>query len=142
METTYKINIVDDNLTFLRDIELFLKIRLNCQVTGTYHTGEEAVANITPSLNTDIVLMDINLPGINGIVAAKRILENNRNLKIIAITQETSSIYIKSLIESGIKGILLKKDLFRELSLAIDEVMNGEYHFPVENSNYNKILKI
>lgn len=141
METSYKINIVDDNLTFLRDIELFLKVRLNYQVTGTYHTGEEAVEKITSSFNTDIVLMDINLPGINGIVAAKRILENNRSLKIIAITQETSSIYIKRLIESGIKGILLKKDLFRELPLAIDEVMNGEYHFPVEKKNDNKILK-
>lgn len=140
METNYNIKIVDDNLTFLRDIELFLKVRLNCEITGAYHTGEEAVENITSSYNTDIILMDINLPGINGIVAAKRILENNRSLKIIAITQETSGIYIKSLIESGIKGILLKKDLFRELPLAIDEVMNGKYHFPVQNKNY-KILK-
>lgn len=141
METSYKIKIVDDNLTFLKDIELFLKVRLNYQVTGTYHTGEEAVANITTSSNTDIVLMDINLPGINGIVAAKRILEYNSYLKIIAITQETSSIYIKSLIESGIKGILLKKDLFRELPLAIDKVMNGRYHFPVQDKDYNNVLK-
>lgn len=129
MIDSYKIIVVDDNESFLRNIIFFLEVKWNHQVINSYRDGEDAVKGFLNENSADLILMDINMPGMNGVEATWRILQRNPRTKIIGITQDSSRFFLKRLNEVGFKGLVFKRNLFNELPLAIDKVMKGELCF-------------
>ena len=84
-----------------------------------------ALAKQTP---VDIVLMDISMPGLNGIEATRAILEHNPKIKIIGLSMYHSSQFIARLFDAGAKGFLIKDSAFKEVVDAIRTVLNDQIY--------------
>lgn len=117
--------IVDDHRMVIEGLQLLLQNEVNIKVVGTAMTGEEAIGAI-PEHTVDVVLLDINMPGINGIDTCKQLLKNNPELKVIAISMHKESSLIKLMLSSGAKGYVLKNAGQDEVIDAITKVYNGK----------------
>src|SRR5665648_1130833 len=82
--------------------------------------------------NYDIVFLDIEMPEINGIEAAKRATELKPELKIITLSMYGDEEYYDQMVDAGAKGFLLKNTNLQEVKTAIDTVMNGGNYFSQE----------
>lgn len=124
-----RIIIVDDNDTFRDGISFYLDNMLKHKVIAKCNDGE-CFLKLTNSSNADVVLMDIEMPNLNGIETIKRHLWDNRETKAIAVTNYEEKLYLTELIGAGFKGCVLKKNIYNELATAIDEVINNGIYFP------------
>ena len=124
-----KIIIVDDNETFRENLKYYIEEFLFFEVIGEAANGESVLALNNIHL-ADIILMDIEMPILNGIKATKQILFRNKYAKIIAITNYEEKAYLIELISAGFKACVFKNNLNNEIAIAIEKVMNGELHFP------------
>jgi DNA-binding NarL/FixJ family response regulator len=121
--------LVDDNENFRNCLKEILFYRYNMQIIGEASSAKEfwELKNI---YITDLILMDVKMPGEDGITIAKKLLVNNRTVKIIAVTMHVEEVYLTTLIESGFKGCIFKNDLFNQLKPALDAVMKGRMYYP------------
>jgi DNA-binding NarL/FixJ family response regulator len=78
-------------------------------------------------LRPDLILMDIGLPKLNGIEAAKRVLEAYPSVKIVFLTQETDPDVVREALSLGALGYLLKQEAEADLSFAIATVLQGKH---------------
>lgn len=117
--------IVDDHRMVIEGLCLLLQDVPNLQIAGTAISGEEAVEQI-PNTAVDVVLLDINMPGINGIDTCKKLLKSNPDLKIVAISMHKESSLIKLMLGNGAKGYVLKNAGRDEVITAITEVYHGK----------------
>lgn len=125
---TQKIYIVDDHELFREGIKLMLEKIRHIQVIGESPSGEqflEALKHLSP----DIVLLDIDLPGISGVTACIRALAHNPEIRIIAISNHFEEHYYYQMLEAGARGYVAKQLSVSELLSAIDQVANGEFYF-------------
>ena len=96
-------------------------------VVGEAEDGQTAV-ELALELSPDIAVMDITMPGLNGIDAASRITSESGNTKIIVLSMHADKMYVIKAFKAGAKGYLLKKCAFNELICAIQTVSdNGVY---------------
>ena len=86
-----KILIVDDHPVFLAGITAVLKNEPNINIVGTAENGEIAIQK-AKELQPDIVIMDISMPGIDGIEATKQILEQSEKIKVLALSIHTVNV--------------------------------------------------
>ena len=124
-----KIIIVDDNEIFRHSLEFHLTITLGYEVISCAACGDEFLA-LNNIHKADIILMDIEMPGLNGIAIAKKAFVSYSYLKIIAITDYQDKAYLQELIENGFKGCVYKKKLINDIEIAINNVMNKKLYFP------------
>jgi len=124
-----KIIIVDDSKTFLEGMKYYLQKDQRIEIIGEASNGSEFM-NLENIHQADIILMDIQMPEMNGIKAAKRVLWDMNYLKIIAITMFKEKAYLKELIEAGFKGCVFKNEIYEKLPLVIEKVMNDNICFP------------
>ena len=117
--------IVDDHRMVIEGLCLLLQDVPDLKIAGTAISGEEAIARI-PNAEVDVVLLDINMPGINGIDTCKQLLKSNPELKIVAISMHKESSLIKLMLSNGAKGYVLKNAGQDEVITAITEVYNGK----------------
>lgn len=109
-------------------IQSMLSTAGDIEITGLVPSGEEAV-NVTRSNPANVVLMDIIMPGMNGIEAARWIKEIDSSIGVIIVTMEISKEYVSAAIKSGVDGYL-PKDISKETLLeAIRSVYQGERYF-------------
>lgn len=120
--------IVDDHLIFRQGLKAILNFEEIGCVIGEASDGEEFI-ELLSTLNPDIVLMDIDMPQMNGFDATIKALELQPNLKIIAFTVFSKEDYYNKMITIGAKGFILKSSGFNELESAINTVMKGENYF-------------
>lgn len=92
------------------------------EVVAEATTGEEAV-NLCRELSPQVVLMDINMPGMGGLEATKKILQHNADIKVIVVTMSEDEIMAQSLLKAGAAGYLTKGCLIKEIVHAIKEVI-------------------
>jgi DNA-binding NarL/FixJ family response regulator len=130
-----EIIIVDDHLTFRRGLISILTIENIATVIGEASNGEEFI-ELLSYLVPDLVLMDIDMPKMNGIKATEKALELMPDLKIIAYTMYSEGEYYSKMIELGVKGFILKSSGINELEKAIKEVVMGNCYF--SNRNHMK----
>ena len=132
METErLKIFIVDDNRSFRDAAKQYLKNELNHEIIGEASNGAEFLEKVK-TLNPDIVLMDLQMPEIDGIAAAKKWNIINSTGKVLAVTMFTEKAYLLRLIESGFKGCIFKTRFFADIVKAINTVYHGELYFPID----------
>ncbi len=120
-----RILIADDHKIILDGLCSLLEKNDALKVVGQAADGLSAV-RLAGELSPDLVIMDISLPGLNGIDATRRILEANPRVKIIALSMHKDGRYIAEALKSGAVGYLLKESAFDELIAAIRAVMKGQ----------------
>lgn len=121
--------IVDDNAAFKESVSFFLERIHKHNVIGMVEDGESflKLSNINQA---DIILMDIEMPKLNGIETVKRASTKNPALKFIAITAYNDKAYLYDLIAAGFKGYILKDNFYDEFEEAITRVSQNKLHFP------------
>ncbi|HPQ56629.1 MAG TPA: response regulator transcription factor [Bacteroidales bacterium] len=125
-----KINIflVDDHALFREGLRFLLqKIDFVDQILEA-ENGLEFLEQII-EVKDCIVLMDIEMPVMNGVEATKKALERNPDLKIIALSMYSEESYLSSMIEAGASGFLLKNSSFNEVKNALTDVMEGKNYY-------------
>jgi len=124
----YKIFIVDDHKIFREGLAFMISKMKGYEVVGEASNGK-AFLDIIDKIDADIVLMDISMPGIDGIEATTRVLEKRPDLKIIALTMFCDEEYYYKMIQAGVSGYILKESGKEELATALDTVITGENYF-------------
>jgi DNA-binding NarL/FixJ family response regulator len=104
-----RVLIVDDQKPFREAARLVVSISDGFEVAGEAATGEEAV-QMANDLAPDLVLMDINLPGIDGIEATRRILKSQPNVRVIVLSTYEAGEYERRAIEAGAVAFISKSD--------------------------------
>jgi DNA-binding NarL/FixJ family response regulator len=126
--------IADDHTLFRAGLRALLNLFPDIRVIGEASTGEETVTNAV-TLHPDIILMDIQMPGINGmpgvngIEATRRILRTNPNIGIIVVTMFEDDDSVFSAMRAGARGYILKEAGEEEVLQAIRSVARGEAIF-------------
>ncbi|MGI5913404.1 MAG: response regulator [Bacteroidales bacterium] len=126
-----KIVIVDDHQLFRNGLKILLNSFREFEVIGEASNGVEFIDVIKLTF-PDIVLMDINMPEVDGIEATKRGLNLNPDLKIIALSMYGEEDYYYKMVDSGAKGFLLKDSDINEVREAILTVNKGGSFFSQE----------
>jgi len=116
--------IADDHKIFREGISQLIQRSSSKTIVEEASNGIEVI-DILKKRAINIVLLDINMPLLDGVETAKEIKKNWHNVKIIMLTMHDSQKYIKNLIEIGVNGYLLKTTSSKELLEAIDVVLNG-----------------
>lgn len=123
-----KILIADDHQLVREGIESMLSGTADIEIVGLVATGEEAI-NTARTNPPDVVLMDVVMPGMNGIEASRWIKDIDQNIRVILVTMEVSKDYVSAAIKSGVDGYL-PKDIGKDTLLeAIRSVFSGEQYF-------------
>ncbi len=120
--------IVDDHLIFRQSLASLISVENIGKVIGEASDGEEFLSLLKFSV-PDLVLMDIDMPKMNGMEATQKALELNPTLKIIAFTMFGDEEYYNKMIELGVKGFLLKSSGINEVEDAIDAIIKGKTYF-------------
>lgn len=128
MEETIRVLIADDHEPFRVGLRTLLRATPDTQAIGEAATGQEAVSLAT-SLQPDVVLMDLQMPGINGIAATRQILHTSPHIAILVLTMFEGDDSIFAALQAGARGYLLKGAPKVELLRAIRGVSSGEAVF-------------
>jgi DNA-binding NarL/FixJ family response regulator len=126
-----RITLVDDHTLFRDGLRRLLTAGGRFEVVGEASSGEEFLA-LWPTLGTDVVFMDIDMPGMNGIEASERVLAIDPEAKIIALSMHGEQEYYFAMVEVGAKGFLLKNSGFDEVATAVEVVAGGGTYFSQE----------
>lgn len=123
-----KVFIVDDHKMVIEGLMLLLQNNQEINVVGYALSGEDAIEQIKV-IRPDVILMDINLPGLNGIETTKRLLSTDPDIKIIAISMHKETSLIKLMLGQGAKGYVLKNAGQDEVIEAITSIYAGKRYF-------------
>jgi len=123
--------IVDDHVIFRQGLKSLLATEMIATVIGEASNGKEYL-ELLSKMKPDLVLMDIDMPHMNGMEATEKSLAIYPDLKIIAFTMFGDEDYYYKMIDLGVKGFLLKSSGISELEKAISEVLEGESYFSNE----------
>jgi DNA-binding NarL/FixJ family response regulator len=119
-----RILVVEDNYSFRQFILSILGKRVELQIIGEASDGLEAVHK-SEGLQPDLVLLDIGLPSLNGIEAARRICKLAPKTRIVFLSQESSSDIVRAALSSGAMGYVAKANAGNDLLAAVDAVFQG-----------------
>lgn len=126
-----RVAIADDHVIFRKGLATILNEIASVKVVAETSNGNELLDFLKDG-EADVILMDIRMPGMDGIEASKRVTEKYPDIKIITLTMHEEIGYFKRMTESGAKGFLLKKTNQDQLEEAINAVFRGEYYFAEE----------
>jgi len=127
--------LIADDHTLIRETWSFiLNSDPKFQVVAECGTGEEAVTKAR-ELHPDIVIMDINMPGINGIEATEQIKKISPESKIIGVSLHTQPTYARKMMQKGAMGYVTKNSSREEMFKAIEEVYEGKKYICEEIKN-------
>ena len=118
-----RVLLADDHTLVLEGLSKLLQN--DVELVGTASSGAEAVEKAV-ELKPDVVLIDISMPGLNGIDAAKQLRERVPDVKVVAVTMHNSPAYLRESIKAGMSGYVLKQSAASELVLAVQTVMRNE----------------
>jgi DNA-binding NarL/FixJ family response regulator len=125
MAKPIRIMIADDHTIVRQGLARLLNDQSDLKIVGQAVNGREAVDK-TLELKPDIVIMDIAMPQMNGIEAAKRIRKKLPKAKVLILSMYSHEHYIHELFETGVSGYLLKDSSGRDIIQAIHAAMNDE----------------
>jgi len=123
--------IVDDHLIFQQGLKAIINAENIANVIGEASNGKDFIELLSIQ-KPDLVLMDIDMPQMNGMEATQKAIEIMPDLKIIALTMFSDEEYYYKMIDLGVKGFILKSTGINEVEKAIHDVMLGESYFSNE----------
>mgnify|MGYP000910652890 CR=1 FL=1 len=138
-----KILLVDDHELVRSGLKSILETNPNYVVVAELDSGESAVEFVQSQPETaDLVLMDINMPGIGGIEATRRILQSQPSMRIVAVTALKDDPFPGQLLKAGAAGFITKGCDASEMFSAIETVMNGSQYLANRISESISLKKI
>jgi len=120
--------LAEDHMIVREGFRKMLELEPDLQVVGEAQDGRQAVV-LVKKLCPDVVLMDIAMPRLNGLEAARQALKAVATTKVIMLSAHSDDAYVKNAIESGAVGFLLKQTSAHEVCRAIREVHKGKTFF-------------
>lgn len=131
MSNKIEVIIVDDHPMVIEGLKSLLSNYDILTVTHTFTRGDDAYEYLSVN-SCDVVLMDINLPDINGIELCHKVCAANGGLRILGMSTYNDASIIRQMIQKGAKGYLLKNASANELYTAIEKVCDGKIYFSAE----------
>ncbi|MFN8445364.1 MAG: response regulator transcription factor [Caldilineaceae bacterium] len=128
MNDRFRILVVDDHKAFLDGLRAMLNSAPDLEIVGEANSGTQAV-EMALSLQPDIILMDIQMPGMNGVDATRRIIYSSPHIGVIMLTMFEDDDSVFSAMRAGARGYLLKGALKAEVLHAVRGVAAGEAIF-------------
>ena len=123
-----RVLIADDHPLFRHGLREFLNLALNIEVVGEASSGEEAITQ-AEALHPDVILMDVNMPGVKGIEATRRILHDSPHIRILVVTMFEDDGTVFAAMRAGARGYILKDAEKENILRAIQAVSHGEAIF-------------
>ncbi|HEY7724751.1 MAG TPA: response regulator transcription factor [Anaeromyxobacteraceae bacterium] len=121
-----RVLLADDHALVRQGLRALLE-REGVQVSGEASDGQEA-ARLAAELRPDVALLDIGMPLLNGIEAAREIQKSSRGTKAILLTRHDEDQYVTEALRAGVKGYVLKRQAATDLVQAIRQVCRGEFY--------------
>lgn len=126
-----RIVLADDHPLFLQGLVTLLKREQDMEMAGAFSDGTHVLACLEKA-QVDICILDVNMPGLDGIETVKRIRQNNSTVKIIMLTTYNDVEFIRTLVRYNISGYVLKNSTGDDLVAAIRKVMQDGTWFSPE----------
>jgi len=120
-----KVIVVDDHQIFVDGVKALISGMESIEVVAEANNGV-GLMDCLSKVEADIVLMDVNMPVMDGIEATQKSLEQYPDLKVLMLTMHDSTEYIQKLLKAGAHGYVLKNTGREELQLAIETIMKDE----------------
>jgi DNA-binding NarL/FixJ family response regulator len=128
-----RVVLADDHVLVRAGIRALLEKLPGTEVAGEAGDGRE-VLNLVATLRPDVVLMDITMPGLNGLEAAARLAHDFPDVRVIILSMHDTEEYYWRALKAGAAGYLLKMAAAAELATALRRVMQGEFYLSQEIS--------
>ena len=120
-----KVLIVDDHGILRSGVKLIIDQTEDMEIVGQACDGHEGI-ELARKLEPDVVLMDISMPGLNGIDATKEIVRENPDIKVLALSAYCNRRFVRDMLKAGVSGYALKDAMADELVYAIKSVHAGQ----------------
>lgn len=124
--------IVDDNQAYIDAIKTMLELRNDLEVIAEANDGKEFLEMLKKQ-SPDLVLMDINMPGIDGLMATKLGLVENWSMKVLGITMSDNPELHLTMLQLGFSGGILKNNFTSDFDKALNAIVNDGVYFPLLN---------
>lgn len=124
----YRILIADDHEVVRRGIRSLLESHTGWEICGEAKDGREAV-DLSRELKPDLVLLDIGMPNLNGLDAARQIIANRPLTRVLVLTIHDSDQVVRDVLAAGARGFLLKSDAGRDLLTAVEAMQRHRTFF-------------
>jgi DNA-binding NarL/FixJ family response regulator len=131
MERTIRVLIADDHAVYRWGLRTLLDSEPDTEVVGEASTGKEVVERAA-EIRPDAILMDIQMPGINGIEATRRIIEANQKIGVVILTMYEDDDSVFSAMRAGARGYVLKGAHPSQILKVLRAVASGEAYFGPE----------
>jgi DNA-binding NarL/FixJ family response regulator len=131
MKEPLRLFVVDDHAIVRAGVRMLLAAQDGFEVVGEADSGEEAVARV-PDLAPDVVLVDLSLPGMNGIETARALKRRLPRTRFVALSMHEDPEYVQGFLEAGGSGYVPKSSVETQLVDAILAVSRGEYYAPAK----------
>ena len=123
-----RVILADDHSVMRRGLRLILEQQEGFQVLGEASDGREAVS-LAASLHPDVAVLDITMPNLNGIEAARQISDKQPNIAIVVLSMHADEGYVLRALKAGARGYLLKESPAADFVSAIRSVSEGKAFF-------------
>jgi two-component system response regulator NreC len=117
--------LADDHTIVRKGLRSLLEAEADIDVIGEAEDGREAIEK-TSELHPDVVVMDITMPGINGLEATRQIKQRSSGVQVVVLTMHTAAEYILQILRAGASGYLIKRAAPSELISAVRAAYRGE----------------
>ncbi len=133
---TLRILIADDHDLLRRGVKTLLLSHAGWEVCGEAKTGREAVSR-AEELKPDVLVLDISMPDLNGVEAARRIRKTSPGTEILILSMHYSDQLIREIVDAGVRGYIVKSDSDRDLIIAVETLAK---HKPFFTSQATEVI--
>ena len=120
-----KILIAEDHLIVREGLHVLINQQADMEIVGEAENGKAAI-ELARKLKPDVIIMDVSMPGMNGIEATRQIKTEMPDIKVIALSAYDNREYVMGMVKAGVSGYLLKDCAFEELISAIRTVLQNK----------------
>jgi DNA-binding NarL/FixJ family response regulator len=119
--------LVDDHEIMRQGLRMLLEKQPDMEVAGEAKNGKEAI-HLSDELQPDIIVMDVNMPGLDGADATRQIKKDHPDIKVVALSMHSRKGFIVEMLKAGASAYVLKENAFSELVTAINTIITGEVY--------------
>lgn len=133
MEKKIQTMIADDHPLFVEGLKMILSSNDLLQIAGIANDGKQLLYLLTQQPNIDLILLDVNMPNLNGLDTIKYIKQSFGSSKVLMLSAYSDEKVVEQAKKAGADGYVLKNSSKDELMKAIMDVVNGKTHFDLQN---------